>query len=348
MERKRLNWLSLPVLFAVLVVVLHGTAMIQPDGTPAASWQLTSRAKDPPLQIKKQTGDTKPGGAGAATEPKTAAKAESGAITIRPGDPIWITATIEIPTKEAITTIRPDCFNTVFTLRSKGRLLLPSCRLRTPYDIPDDVVTIQPKDKNMKQGQPFKVVCNLEGNATPMFPPESLVSGRTYTVQATYHNTIQDPDLIDGKCTVPDNNCYRLWTGKNRASLSITSIRVEGEPVTPVPARVSYEPDRWALGWSKDQSQLVNATITIPRTDCRQVDPKKVLLNGTVRPINDGERTDELGTCVVGLKFAGREALQSVGTPVPGSFYVTVQGELAGTYFTATHRITIQDSEPAP
>jgi hypothetical protein len=316
------------------------------SGPPAMEWQFASRAAEFLPDDKKQTGESKAGDADSAAESKPEVKAASGELTIRPGDPIWVTATIENPTKDAVKTIRPDCFNTVFTLRSKGWLLLPSCRFRAPYDIPDDVVTLQAKDKDMKQGGLFKVTCNLGGNMAPMFPPDSLFPGRTYTIKATYHNTIEDPDLNDGKCTARDNNCYRLFTEEIRAGLSINTIRVEGEPVTPVPAKVTFKPDHWSLGWTRKCGQRVVARIT--GMDSRKVEPKTVLLNGTVRPIAHGVRRTGRESGALELTFDGWEALQSVGTPVTGSFYVTVQGELAGTYFTATHRITIKDSKRAP
>ncbi len=117
--------------------------------------------------------------------------------------PIPITLTFDNQTGSAITTIKPDCFNTYFEVRdSQGQLLPSLCRIPTAYGIPKDVGTIPTGQSTL--------ACNLD----EMFDP-SVLSGLSgpYTVQATYSNYIQDPDLVNGTCQDPTNGCTVLWTG---------------------------------------------------------------------------------------------------------------------------------------
>ena len=60
-----------------------------------------------------------------------------------PGAPLWATAMFTNNTGGDLTTIRPDCFNTFFAVTDSGGNLLPLLdRVRAPYGIPADVVTI--------------------------------------------------------------------------------------------------------------------------------------------------------------------------------------------------------------
>jgi hypothetical protein len=106
--------------------------------------------------------------------------------TFKPGENIRITAKFINNTSEPIQTIRPDCFNTTFTLTDpEGKILPPRYRMRKAYGIPEDVVTIPP-------GR-FSVTCNL----AEMFDETVLTSGPggkpiSYNVVATYANDIKD------------------------------------------------------------------------------------------------------------------------------------------------------------
>ncbi len=122
--------------------------------------------------------------------------------------PIPITVTFDNQTGSAITTIKPDCFNTYFEVRdSQGHLLPSLCRIPMAYGIPKDVGTIPTGQSTL--------TCNLD----EMFD-HSVLSGLSgpYTVQATYSNYIQDPDLVNGTCQDPTNGCTALWTGAITAS----------------------------------------------------------------------------------------------------------------------------------
>ena len=112
-----------------------------------------------------------------------------------------------------ITTIKPDCFNTFFEVTdSNGQLLPARCRIPVAYGIPQDIGPI-----------PASLTCDL----AEMYDP-SLLAGGTYTVRAVYSNYIQDPDLVNGVCNAPNNQCYALWTG----AVQSTPVQVTVDPVT--------------------------------------------------------------------------------------------------------------------
>ena len=116
-----------------------------------------------------------------------------------PGAPLWADATFMNNTGGDLTTIRPDCFNTFFAVTDAGGNLLPLLdRVRAPYGIPADVVTIA-------NGTSFAVTCDL----SEMYPDLSSSA----QVVATYGNSIQDPDRnpATGSCSSPP--CYDLFMG---------------------------------------------------------------------------------------------------------------------------------------
>lgn len=125
--------------------------------------------------------------------------------TFRPGEDLLITVTFTNETSQPIKTIRPDCFNTTFTLTDPaGKILPPRYGIRKAYGIPADAVTIPPG--------PFSVTCNL----AELFDETVLTSGPggkaiSYNVVATFANDIKDPDLVRGECK--EEPCFKLWTG---------------------------------------------------------------------------------------------------------------------------------------
>jgi hypothetical protein len=140
--------------------------------------------------------------------------------TFKPGEDLWISAKFINNTSKPIRTIKPDCFNTTFTLTDlEGKILPPRYRMRAAYGIPTDVVAIRPG--------PFSVRCNL----AEMFDKTILTSGPggkpvSYTVVATYANDIKDLTLIKGKCK--DKPCFRLWSGAVSSAPGL--ITIEGRP----------------------------------------------------------------------------------------------------------------------
>ncbi len=103
-------------------------------------------------------------------------------LPFSPGEPYWVTATFSNASSQTIQTIRPDCYNSVFTLMdSNGRVPAPLCTIGPAYGIPNDVISIGP-------GQSFEVDCNLG----ELYRPEALVPG-DFTLIATYANNLTDP-----------------------------------------------------------------------------------------------------------------------------------------------------------
>jgi hypothetical protein len=126
---------------------------------------------------------------------------------VKQGEPLPVTATFYNGTGADINTVRPDCFNTVFTMRdSEGKIVLPLDRIRMAYAIgPPDA---QGSDvTKIAAGASVQVSCNL----ADMYPPQVLDPG-SYTVQATYSNYIQ----VAG---------HDLWMG-TISSTAITTINV--------------------------------------------------------------------------------------------------------------------------
>ena len=121
------------------------------------------------------------------------------------GGSIPVTATFTNNTGSPIMTMNPDldCIGNIFfeVIDSNGNPLLPRCRIRTAYGIPADVGTI-------KAGSSFTANCYL----SDMYDPSFLVPG-SYTVQGFFSSYIQDPNIVNGQCTAPNNQCYNLWTG---------------------------------------------------------------------------------------------------------------------------------------
>jgi hypothetical protein len=157
--------------------------------------------------------------------------------TFRPGAPLWVTATFTNSTTQSIQTIRPDCFNTTFTVTNPAGIILdPRYRIRQAYGIPTDLVFIP--------GQ-FSVTCNL----AEMFDQRILTSGPggnpvSYDLVATYSNDHLDPDIVNGVCTDPTNECYNLiWTGE--VSSDRQSVTIAGSPVTTATANVVFAPNVW-------------------------------------------------------------------------------------------------------
>jgi hypothetical protein len=139
---------------------------------------------------------------------------------VTPGEPLLVTATFIYNGTEPISTIAPDCFNTTFTVRdSAGNILPPRYRIPEAYGIPDDIVTIG-------SGNSFTVTCDL----SEMFAPEVLTAGpsgtETYSVQATYSNYVQDPDLV-GEEECMNEPCYDLWAGAVSSTAVATVTMVD-------------------------------------------------------------------------------------------------------------------------
>ena len=239
--------------------------------------------------------------------------------TFRPGEPIWVTATFKNETNQAISirTIRPNCFNTTFTVKDpQGKILPPRYRIRTAYGIviPDgvcidagDVVTIPPGD--------FSVTCDLSEMYDPTVltdPVPGDANAVAYNVVATYANDIWFLDCD-------------LWTGA--VSSTEDTVTIEGTAVEKKTADISFDPAQWDEAWASGNSPPITAQISnIEVYDVDEVDPSTILLNGTVEIIPE---SDIVANGVLTVQFDRSLAVQSLGTVVPGTtVYPTVQGSI--------------------
>jgi hypothetical protein len=118
------------------------------------------------------------------------------------GSEILLTTRFFNDTGAAITTFLPDCIgNTTFVIKDpSGNPLPPRDRIRAPYRIPEDIITIPAGSSSPPLTCPLSELV-----ATP------VLDAGTYKVQAYYNNHIQDPGMVGGQCNSPP--CYDLWMG---------------------------------------------------------------------------------------------------------------------------------------
>jgi hypothetical protein len=147
-------------------------------------------------------------------------------IPVRYGEDLFVEATLTNDTGAPLTTIRPDCFNTIFKMKKDpgGDSLPPRCRIRAYWIKPEaeggDIITIG-------EGESVVVTCNLK----EMFNPLVLLPG-DYKGQAEYRNSHQDPDGVPGNCNaVPPEICY---------DLSMVTIKSTEAPIKIIQATGEY------------------------------------------------------------------------------------------------------------
>jgi streptogramin lyase len=256
-----------------------------------------------------------------------------GSGSAAPGGPLWVTATFTNNTTEAIETVRPDCFNTYFTVTDpSNNVLSPMCRLRVPYSIPGDLVTIA-------AGGSYTVTCDL----SEMYDPSVLTSNpdgsaKPYQFTAAYVNFIQDPDLICSNypadpacCKNEDYGCYPMFKGiissNNQGTITITGP--QSQTVQKLPAEIVFDPQQWDVAWAASGGPAITAQISSPdgSFDVNNINPSSVKLNGTV-PIRSGSNTIQNG--VLTVQFDASAVVGSLGTAVPVSIAISaVQGSLS-------------------
>ena len=259
----------------------------------------------------------------------------------QPGEPLWVTATFINGSNAAIQTIKPDCFNTTFTVTgSDGLPLLPYDRIRTAYGIPNDVITIEP-------GAQFSVTCDL----SEMFLPEVLTSGPngssiTYNVIATYSNYISDPDYNPetGECAVQP--CVDLWNGAVRSNPAApVTVTIQGQTVQrKKPAQITFDPAEWFVQWALVAGLPISARISnIEDHAVSEIVVTTIRLNGIV-PINGSATVQDN---VLTVQFDRTLAVQSLGTALPGTtVYPTVQGSLTNNdFFSGQGEVNISNLE---
>ena len=249
------------------------------------------------------------------------------AATAHAGEPIWVTATFSNNTGQAIQTICPGCFNTTFTVKDPfGNILPPRYRIRKAYGIPADVVTIP-------AGGSFSVTCDL----SEMIDPQSWATG-AHSVQATYANDILDPDYdpATGACAAAP--CFDLWTGA--VSSTVHTVDISGTPVAQKTADISFDPAVWSSRWAMSGGPPITVQISnIQDHVVGDVETSTIRLNGIAEIIPG---SDSISNGVLTVNFDSSEAVQSLGTAVPGTVYPTVQGKVGADYFSAQSRVEIE------
>jgi hypothetical protein len=211
--------------------------------------------------------------------------------------------------------------------------------MRPAYGIPKDVITLQ-------AGAKFCVRCDI----SEMYSPEVLTDpcpcddrAETYTVQATYGNYIQDPDIDPktGKCT--SEPCLDLWIGA--VSSAPATVKIEGKTIGEKrTANLACSPSQWSPHWARIKGPPILVKISkISGQDVGVIDPSSIRLNGKVPII---PRSTKFIKGKLTVRFKRSEAVRSLGSVVPGSrVFPTVQGvlEKGNVVFSAQCSVDILD-----
>jgi hypothetical protein len=101
-------------------------------------------------------------------------------------------------------------------------------------------------------------------------------------------------------------------------------LTIEGSPVTTAAADVVFAPNVWVAQWALFNSPPISARISsVDGHVITDIKPATILLNGTV-PIIDG--SDNVTNGVLTVRFDRSQAVQSLGTAAPGTYYPAIQG----------------------
>lgn len=248
----------------------------------------------------------------------------TGSPTITPGAPNWVTATFEYKGTGPIYTPQPNCFNTGFTLTQGSTIVLPTILEGPAVDYPNDFIVINPPAT-------FSVTCDL----SERFIASRLASG-SYSLIANYANDV-DPAVVEPLFAPPTGTTLFLGTVK----ADPVTVTVSGAPVTQTSASVVYSPSTWSTKWVTTGSPTpIVAEITLtPGGACSGFDiTKPITMNGSVAGAYNGTPSSTFAR----VSFSGGLAVQSLGTPSPGTYNPTVQGSCAtGGLFKASAAINL-------
>ena len=244
-----------------------------------------------------------------------------------PGAPLWVTATFFNAGPE-ITTIKPDCVNTTFTVLGPTNQPLPPTYRHKAYVLPRDIVTIPAQS-------PFSVTCDL----SEMFPPSILTDANpgdgdsvAYDVFATYANDITDP---------PE---FTLWLGV--ATSPALTVYVKGQPVERQQTQqITFDPSQWVTVWgSLTGGSAIMATIKVPNAE--NISPTSIRLNGSVSI--EPNSFFKVSSDTVTVLFNRAQAVLSLGTARPGVVFPTIQGTFSGSssIFSGQGLVTLVDAIP--
>jgi hypothetical protein len=192
----------------------------------------------------------------------------AGPPAAKPGDVMLFTAKVKNTGSQAMLTIRPDCVNTVFTVKC-GTAMPDPIIAEKMYGIPNDLITIP-------AGGEVSVTCDVgkqyEGST---LGAAARTSGGACVVDATYSNYVVDRHIVNGVCTLPGGTgCIGgIWVGSVPAATQTVSIT--GTPVTR--SGIDVEPffprNVWACGV---RLPIVVAVLSRDDFDARTVDPRTV------------------------------------------------------------------------
>jgi len=270
---------------------------------------------------KRTHGTSSPLGDACYTPPNATLALSGPTAPVAQGASVWVSASFTNETGAAITTIRPDCSNTLFKLTDpSGNVIEPPCRVRAPYGIPKDVV-------NIGAGQTFSVTCDI----TEIYPPEFFTLGAgDHLVTATYQNDIQDPDVDPATGTCPPGvSCLPLDQVVIPAANTFTfTVDASLPAVQKVPVDVVFNPPQWDLLWGSVSSmQTIEARIGNLGCDIPVGSIGNILLNGTAPSIPG--TANFLTGCVLSVRFDRTDAVRSLGTSAPGTtVFPTVEGKI--------------------
>jgi len=257
-----------------------------------------------------------------------------------PGYPFPVTTEIVNYTEESIQIIKPDCYNTYWTLEGAGHL----CRKGSAYGIPADLITLGP-------GERFPVTCDLN-DMFASFPPLG-----TQSLQIVYTNAIQDPDHVndpDNCCEDPDRDgwcdniagnedkvpCYTIWRGSIE-SQAMDILIENGIPVT-IDIKPGNDDNNVNLG---SKGSIPICIFSTEGFDATTIDPGTVTLAGagvkvkgkgnrymsSIDDINEDGLPDLMVHVITqALEITEKRELASLfgktfaGVNITGSDYVTV------------------------
>lgn len=260
----------------------------------------------------------------------------------RPGETNQISATFKNPSKGAILTVRPDCFNTGLEVVKLGTTtpLPPRHLIRTPYNLALD------KDGGdvikLEENESYTVTCDLAEHFAPEVlasDPDSVPPGDpvNYEVTAHYQNDLRNPNCAPfppGYFPEEGDVCPEITenapTFLGVVSSATIEITVAGDPILPentFNGSCTMVPSTWYPEWVGTPNREVTATITgvpvievVPET-------ANIEFEGIVSPNSTSLTTPD----VVVVKFDRSAAISALGSLTPGDTrFPDITGLLTG------------------
>lgn len=292
-------------------------------------------------------------GIGDACEPYQMSDDTAPQDPVMKGTPLWDKICVKNTDTNAITIIRPDCFNihTRWRKVSDQSLVIPRDRHGEAYGIPGDLITLQPSGEAC-------VYCDLSETVAPE-NLKATTTGTAYSVDHTYTNWVQDPGwkwvlksgddpskrcfddaVTDGEVILPPEECYpNVWIGKMATGSKTITVKEEETPVQTLTAQCTFSPEVWMTQWAGIATTKV-ITATVSGIGFEGLDTGSIMLNGHTAPTSSSLDSGNLT-----LQFNRKEAVNSLQSPVvAGRFFQTIQGKVGPNYFSAQAPILIREA----